>query len=60
MTAWGHRFLGWGFLVCSLALIFSPTWHDYGGFWPTIAAIGGGMGFLERARHHLNIAERTL
>jgi hypothetical protein len=54
---WGNKVLGWLFLGCSLALVLSPIWHDYGGLWPTLVSVGAGMGFLERARHHLNIAE---
>lgn len=54
---WGNQILGWLFLGLALALSLSPLWHDYGGLWPLMAAMGGAMGFLERARHFLNIAE---
>jgi hypothetical protein len=53
----GDRILGWCWGGCALVLALSPMWHDYGGLWPTVAAMGGAMGFLSAALRHFSIAE---
>lgn len=54
---WGDRILGWCWGSCAVALALSPLWHNYGGLWPTIAAMGGAMGFRSAADRCFRTAE---
>mgnify|MGYP000971765733 CR=1 FL=1 len=53
----GDRIIGWVWAAAALTLASSGVWYDWGGFMPTLAAVGGGFGFLSGALRHWRIAD---